>query len=136
MFRLLYKHQKYKHASLYIKGKKFDAIIADTPIKRAIGLMFRPALNNNECMLIKFKRESFPGIWMHNMLFAIDIIWLDKNMKIVEVVSNAKPCKLFDCKTYIPSSKAQYVIEMNAGLAKKLHIKCNEKIDYKIDNQK
>ncbi len=132
MLRLLYKHQKYEHVRIDIKGRTFNAILADTPIKRAIGLMFRASLKDNECMLIKFSREFYPGIWMHNMLFPLDIIWLDRKKRVVDLIRNAKPCKLLDCKTYTPRNRAQYVIEVKAGMAKKLGIKRNEKIDLEI----
>jgi len=116
LLKLIYLLEKnYKHKTLYINGKAFDALVADTSAKRAIGLMFRRSLKNNECMLFEFSGEARYGIWMHNMYFSIDIIWLDSRMRVVDIVREAKPCRLLDCKTYLPKGDAKYVVELKAG---------------------
>jgi len=113
--------QKYNTKTVYIKRNKFNAIIADTTVKRMIGLMFRKRLRENECMLFIFGNEGFHAIWMHNMLFPIDAIWLDSNYSIIDIKENLKPCgSMMNCPEYSPGSPAKYVIEFNSGAVKRL----------------
>ena len=98
-------------------------------MKRAIGLMFRDGIAENTCMLFIFPSEARQGIWMHNMRFAIDVIWLDSECRIVSLGKNLKPCKsVFGCKTYLPDGDAKYVIEMKAGTVNKNKIKKGLKV--------
>lgn len=100
-------------------SESLNALVADTSLKRAIGLMHRKSLKSNECMLFIFERSSRYGIWMLNMQFPIDIIWLDERKRIVSFVKNAKPCKsIFNCKAYYPEKRSKYIIETNAGFMK------------------
>ncbi|MGC8652264.1 MAG: DUF192 domain-containing protein [Candidatus Micrarchaeia archaeon] len=117
----------YRHATISLSGHSYKAILADTPSKRAIGLMFRRSIGSSECMLFIFPRERRYGIWMHNMLFPIDILWLDSDMRVVDMKENAKRCALFDCVTYTPKRAAKYVLEFNAGTIEKARIKLGTK---------
>jgi len=122
--------QKYKTRTISIKGKKFRAIVADTTIKRMIGLMFRKGIENNSCMLFIFNAEDFYAIWMHNMLFPIDVAWIDKGGKIVDLAQELQPCKsLYGCKEVVPQEKARYILEFNQGIIKKEKLKNGSKVD-------
>jgi uncharacterized protein len=123
--------QKYKTTKIAINGKRFDAIIADSLIKRMIGLMFRNHLGRQQCMILSFFGEGYQSIWMYNMLFAIDVIWVAKSLKIVDVKENMHPCGSFSkCTPYIPKAKAKYVIEFSAGTLRKNKIKEGSKIRF------
>ena len=114
--RAIYKRQRYSTEELRVLGSRYRAIIADTPTKRSIGLMFRDKLESSECMLFKFDGSGSYGIWMLNMNFSIDIVWLDENKKVVDLVEDAVPCtSFFRCKTYTPKRKAAYVVEFASG---------------------
>jgi uncharacterized membrane protein (UPF0127 family) len=52
---------------------------------------------------------------MKDMLFPLDIIWINQNGVIVEIERNAKPESY--PKVYINASPASYVLELNAGIA-------------------
>jgi len=111
--------QKYEHRGLSINGKSFSALVADSFSKRMIGLMFRKKLNKRECMLFIFGSEGDQAIWMRNMLFPIDVVWLDSKMRVVDTVQSIKPCKsILSCKEYHPRRAAKYIIEMVSGSVK------------------
>ncbi|MGC8662362.1 MAG: DUF192 domain-containing protein [Candidatus Micrarchaeia archaeon] len=113
---------KYKHARLL--GYNINLFVADSFPKLMLGLMHMHSLGRRQGMLFIFSRPARHGIWMRNMLFSIDIIWLDKNFIVVDIAENAKPCSnLFGCQTYLPNKPATYVLELNAYAAKKLGIK-------------
>jgi len=86
---------------------------------RAMGLMFRPSLPKDRGMLFIFERPDFHGIWMKNCRFPIDIVWLDEERKVVHVAESVPPCKAEPCPVYNPLRRAAYVVELNAGQAKR-----------------
>ena len=90
-----------------------DIEIAEGEYETATGLMYRNSMEENQAMLFIFDRESPLSFYMKNTQFPIDIIYLDKDLKIVEVYRDAKP---FD-PTPLPSRRpTKYVLEVNAGL--------------------
>jgi len=95
----------------------FDIETADTEYKRTTGLMYRKKMKDNQAMLFVFGEEAPRWFWMHNTYIPLDIIYLDKNRKIVSVQKNAKPLD----DTSLPSNKpAQYVLEVKAGVYDRL----------------
>ena len=86
---------------------------------RAMGLMFRPSLPTDRGMLFVFERTDFHGIWMKNCRFPIDIVWLDEERSIVHVAEAVPPCKAEPCPVYNPLRRAAYVVELNAGQARR-----------------
>lgn len=97
----------------------FTVEIADEPDEHRRGLMFRESLPPENGMLFIFDREARYGFWMKNMRIPLDIIWLDRNMRIVFIQKNAQPCSDGPCKSYRPSAAARYVLELNAGTTDK-----------------
>jgi uncharacterized membrane protein (UPF0127 family) len=86
---------------------------------RAMGLMFRPSLPKDRGMLFIFERPDFHGIWMKNCKFPIDIVWLDEERKVAHVAESVPPCKAEPCPVYTPLRRAAYVVELNAGVARR-----------------
>src|SRR5437899_5662874 len=86
---------------------------------RAMGLMFRPSLAQDRGMLFLFEQPDFHGIWMKNCKFPIDILWLDEARTVVHVADSVPPCKAEPCPVYQPLRKASYVVELNAGQARR-----------------
>ena len=102
------------------KVLKVEVMVEDAD--RALGLMFRSSLPADRGMLFVFERADFHGIWMKNCRFPIDILWLDADKRIVHVQEAAPPCpkELQDrCPVYSPLRKAAYVVELNAGQARR-----------------
>ncbi len=119
MLNFIRKRLRYSSTKVYIGDVELDAIIADSFIKRVIGLMYRDSIKENECMLFTFPHESMLGIWMKGMKFPIDILWLDSSKEIVTIKENIQPCNKLPCHTYYPERKSMYVIELHSGFVKK-----------------
>jgi uncharacterized membrane protein (UPF0127 family) len=131
--KLMRKMLKYKHASVYVGSKAIDVLVADSLPKLMLGLMHMDSLGKSDGMLFIFGREARHRIWMLNMLFPIDIIWLSKQLIVVDIVEDAKPCSsIFRCKTYLPAEKALYVLELKAHTAKRLGIHKGVKLKLKL----
>lgn len=111
------------YKTVKIGSAVIKAEIADSLPKQLQGLMSRDSLSSDGGMIFVFQNEGYPAIWMMNMSFPIDIIWIGKDMKVNEIVGNAEPCML-NCTTYYPSEKALYVLEVNSGFAakNKIHV--------------
>ena len=100
-------------------GKVLQGEVMVTDADRQMGLMFRPSLPMDRGMLFVFEGLDFHPFWMKNCKFPIDIVWLDEKKKVVHVEESVPPCKADPCPQYPPSQKAAYVVEMNAGQARK-----------------
>ena len=83
---------------------KIKVEIADTPEKRAEGLMFRDHLNENSGMFFVFDEESSHSFWMKNTLIPLDIIWINADKKVVYIKHKAQPCNE-ECESFYPLEK-------------------------------
>ena len=100
-------------------GQQLEVEVMVEPADRAMGLMFRPSLPEDRGLLFVFDEVDFHGIWMKNCRFPIDILWLDEERRIVHVAEAVPPCKAEPCPVYNPLRKAAYVVEINAGQARR-----------------
>lgn len=94
----------------------FDIEVVDSDEKRKKWLMFRDFLPSQSWMLFVFEKEAIYPFWMKNTLIALDMIWIDKNWKIVDI-KTAQPCTSDPCSTYVPLWSGLYVLEINAGIS-------------------
>jgi uncharacterized membrane protein (UPF0127 family) len=101
----------------------FSVEVMRTDAERAQGLMFRTGLDQGKGMFFVFDTEDIYPFWMKNTLFAIDIIWLDKDKRVVDIASDVPPCRTTPCPVYTPSAKVLYVLEIPAGDAARYGIK-------------
>ncbi len=100
--------------------------IAETPDERAKGLMFRKSLGETDGMLFIFEERGRHAFWMKNTLISLDLFWLDRSGKVVSIAEAIPPCKTPECPTYPPTAEADYVLEVNAGFAKKHKVKVGD----------
>jgi uncharacterized membrane protein (UPF0127 family) len=106
------------------------AELAVSPEERARGLMFRDELHEDQAMLFLFTEEDIHSFWMKNMRFAIDILWLDRNKRIVHIESRVPPCPREPCETYVPDSVAGFVIELQSGCAEKHGLRVSDRLEF------
>lgn len=94
-----------------------------------LGLMHRGSIPKNNGMLFFLNKDSRQGIWMLNMKFSIDILWLDKNGTVNDIKTNAERCtSIFNCETHYPSKESRYILELKAGVSKENGIKVGSRI--------
>ncbi|MBI2084021.1 MAG: DUF192 domain-containing protein [Candidatus Aenigmarchaeota archaeon] len=116
-----------QYKTVRISSVTIRAEVADTELKRNIGLMARQNLPSNEGMLFIFGNEGYPGIWMMNMSFPIDIVWIGKDYKITSIVEGAVPCEN-TCPVHYPQNKSMYVLEVTSGFVAKNKIKVGDNV--------
>ena len=108
-------------------GKKtINAEVADSYLKRALGLMFRAKGR----MLFEFALPLNYGIWMAFMIIPIDIIFIGRNNKIMKIVENAQPMTLNPktWKIFFSGNGCRYVLETESGFAKKNKVRIGQKL--------
>ena len=96
------------------------AEIADTEAERERGLSGRTSLAADAGMWFEFEQDGKYSIWMPDMNFAIDIIWISSDFKVVQIANNVLPepgVSENKLKHYINQSPARYVLEVPAGTA-------------------
>lgn len=123
-----------KLVPLFIGSNKFIVEVADSEEARIRGLMFRESIPDNYGMLFVFDEENIRSFWMKNTLIYLDIIYLNKNKRIVDMYINVPPCKNDPCKNYISAEPAKYVLELKGNRVKDLNLKKGDFIFFVFDN--
>jgi uncharacterized protein len=72
-------------------------------LSKATGLMFSRRKN----LIFVFRDERIVPLHMMFVFFPIDVLFLDKNKKVVEIKENFRPWTF-----YTPKKKAMYVVEL------------------------
>jgi uncharacterized protein len=94
--------------------KKFTIIKEAKPCRsipsKAFGFMFR-FKKPEEALVFIFNSERRADLHMLFVFFSIDVLFLDKDKKVVDIKKNFKPFTY-----YAPKTKAMYVVELPVGL--------------------
>ncbi|MBN1258659.1 DUF192 domain-containing protein [Candidatus Peregrinibacteria bacterium] len=104
--------------------------IAATPKEREKGLMGRAFLPEDEGMLLVYEHPGTPVLWMKNMVFPLDFVFIGSDQSVVEIKSKIPPCGTADdlCPRYFPNHPARYVLELAGGFVEKYGIHLGDKI--------
>ena len=114
-------------------GTNIEAEMATTPLQQAKGLMFRRHLAPDRGMLFIFPDETPRPFWMYNTLIPLDIIWINKERRIVFISRNTPPCTSTNrnnCPGYGGGFSAQYVLELAAGQTVEHNLKVGELVNF------
>jgi len=104
-----------------------DIEIAESEYETQTGLMYRNSMADHQGMLFIFQQEAPLSFFMKNTQFPLDIIYLDKGLNIVQIYNETKP---FDARPLPSNRPAQYVLEVNAGLARRWDLQSGDKAKY------
>lgn len=111
-------------------GSSVTAELATTPEQRQLGLMFREGINADQGMLLIFEEEDFFTIWMKNMTFPLDLLWLDQEKRIVHIECDVPPCRAEPCASYSPQIPGMYVLELQAGSVRENGLKLYDSLEF------
>lgn len=98
--------------------------LEDNP-KRLKGLSDRDSLPQDHGLLFVFDDIREQCMWMKDMKFSIDMVWLDEQKKIVKIEDKVSP------ETYpkaFCADNTKYVIELNAGVAGQAGLKIGDRL--------
>ena len=86
------------------------------------GLMFSKEIKDKALVFV-FDEEKKVSLHMFFVFYPIDVLFLDKNKKIVELKKNFKPFR-----THVPNKKAKYVVELPNNTIEKTKTEVNDEI--------
>ncbi|MFL6576058.1 MAG: DUF192 domain-containing protein [Povalibacter sp.] len=98
----------------------FQIWVADSEPRRARGLMFVRDLAENHGMLFIYPESQPISMWMKNTYIPLDMLFVDASGHVVKVVENTTPQSL---DTIDSGGSVRGVIELNAGVSSKLHLR-------------
>ena len=98
--------------NIKIEDRTFALEVANNPLSRSRGLSKRQSLCPTCGMIFVYQKEGVYPFWMKNTHFPLDIIWLDKKGKIVDIKQGQpeNPSLLEN------STPARYIIELNQNI--------------------
>lgn len=121
-------------ANIVLKPGQPDATtltveIAATADERLEGLKQRENLPEKHGMWFIFPDDVKDAFWMQDTLISLDIIFVDKDYKIVKIIENAIPKseELLD-----PGVAYRYTLELVAGSARKFNLKIGDTVEYRV----
>ena len=103
-----------------------QASVADSLPERIKGLSNTPYLPDGVVKLFAFGTEGEHSIWMKDMNYALDIIWVAKSGGIVHIEENITP-ETFP-ESFASPKSAWYVIEANAGFVASSSVKIGDEV--------
>lgn len=132
----------YDKVYISIGDSKVLSYIADDKEKaeRGLGGIYR--LDEGQGMLFSFEnildktkylngqdyKKEKSGIWMKDMKFPIDIVWINHSLEIVGIKENASPYSYPEI--FYSKGDFLYVLELSSGFLAKNSIKVGQKIKF------
>jgi uncharacterized protein len=106
----------FQKRKISLGGQTLNVEIADTPLRRERGLMFRTSLDDKSGMLFIFDFEQPLAFWMKNTLIPLAIAYIDKDRKIVDI-QEMVPAVMGQIQppSYPSKKPAMYALEMPKG---------------------
>jgi uncharacterized protein len=114
--------------TMQIGGEKFVIEKATTPGQQERGLMRRDSMAADHGMIFIFSEDQPQRFWNKNVRFGLDNLFVGGDGKIVSI-QHMEP---YD-ETGTQEVMARYVIELNAGVPRKLGIKVGDQLTLPAD---
>ncbi|MCA9343796.1 MAG: DUF192 domain-containing protein [Candidatus Nomurabacteria bacterium] len=111
---------------IVVNNHKINVLVADTKDSRAKGLGGWNRLGKNQGMLFKYSGNGIYCVWMKDMKFNIDVIWISDNNKVVDIKENLSPDTYPE--VFCPNKDAKYFLEIPSGSVSKFGIRVNDNI--------
>lgn len=99
--------------------------LADTGFRRMRGLMFRGRFRKPLLFILPKETRLGASIHMLFVFFSIDVVYLDRNWKVVDLYENVRPFTL----NIAPKVPVRYFIELPAGSVRKYGIRKGSRIE-------
>lgn len=109
-------------------GFAYTMQVADEPVEHQRGLSGAEPLGEREGMLFVYDQPESLCFWMKDMRYALDMIWLDQEKRIVHIEREVAP-ETFP-SSFCSPEQAQYVIEVANGAADDLKLSLGDQVDF------
>ncbi len=111
---------------IFIRDIPVTVSIADNEEERSKGLSGVESLKEEEGKLFIFDKEGRYGFWMKDMLFPIDIIWIDNSGHVVHIEESVLPDSY--PTIYSTPVSARFVLEVNAFFVDTFNVDIGDKV--------
>lgn len=117
--------------NLTLASENIQAEVVRSLVAKTQGLSGRDLLAPNTGMLFVYTETRNPEIWMKDMKFAIDIIFISKEGTVVAIFENATPESYFEKppRIFKTLEGARYVLEVPAGTVHDAGVRVGVSID-------
>lgn len=105
------------------------AEVVNTTESRQLGFSGREGVVDGQGMIFVFPEPSMYSFWMKNMLFPLDVIWINTENKIVHIETNKGPDTYPNA--FAPKEPAQFVLETSAGFVDFFGVKVGDEVRFK-----
>jgi uncharacterized membrane protein (UPF0127 family) len=124
----------YSKTTVTVNNFHLTADLVTTDVQQAKGLTIKDHLNENEGMLFVYQQPAEHPIWMKDMKFPIDLIWMDSNGVVTHIEHNVQPCiPGLACPTYTPgSNNSLYVLGTAAGFSQRHNVEVRTHVDFHL----
>ena len=109
-------------SSLRLDGHSYRISVMRTPAELVKGLSGTDSLPADQAMVFVFPDDNYQAMWMKDMKYPIDMIWLNSDKQVVYTVKNALPSG-YPKTIYKPTTPSRYVIELPSGTIERTGIK-------------
>ena len=92
-----------------------QAKISGSLLFKSLGLMFSRPLKDKGLVFV-FNRDVKISLHMFFVFFTIDVLFLDKDRKVVEIKEN-----FFPFSVYFPRNRYRYGVELPKGTSRRIH---------------
>jgi len=114
-------------------GARIQADYVSQQIDVMRGMMFLDSLEQSRGkMFVHASEANFP-YFMYQTKIPLDIIWISRRRRVVEISANTPPCpskSASACPSYGGHQRALFVLEVNAGIAANNGLKVGDAVDF------
>ena len=118
---------------VFPNGTTIHAVPAQSEREILQGLRYYDSLPADRGMIFIYAKPDKYPFWTYQAHFAVDIVWIDKDHRIVEMALNTPPCpstSARQCPTYGGQQDARFVLEVKAGVAAQNALRIGDKLDF------
>jgi hypothetical protein len=101
--------------------------IPETTEEQSVGLMNRDPISYDQGMFFIFDKDRVQSMWMKNVNFSLDMIFVDNRQLILNIEENTEPRT---SNLYESNGLCKYVIEVLGGFCEKFKVEKNQKIEF------
>ena len=106
-----------------------DIEIAEDPKEKAMGLMFRTDLADNQGMLFPYGEARELSMWMHNTYIPLDMLFIRPDGVIHRIETRAEP---MSDRVINSDGPVSAVLELPGGASERLGIKAGDRVRHRV----
>lgn len=123
------------YTTVSVRNLTISAKVVSKASDREKGLSGVDSMPLSQGMLFVFEKPGGYVFWMKNMKFALDMVWIDQNKKIIDMTFDVppEPGKSDDqLHRYQARGNSLYVLEINAGLARLNGLQIGDSVNFTL----